>query len=78
MNQTLYIDEWIRSLRQLGCSEELTAQIARQLEACQLDKASELLRRHKIQLLNELHNSEQKVDLLDFLLYQIKKLQNSN
>ncbi|MDE7432286.1 MAG: hypothetical protein K2N34_10300 [Lachnospiraceae bacterium] len=51
----------------------MTSQIVNFVQANDMDRVSELLRRHKRVLLDELHNSENKVDLLDFLLYQLKK-----
>lgn len=73
MQQIANIDDWIRNLRELGCSDEVTMQIVNLVQANDMDRATELLRRHKRVLLDELHTSENKVDLLDFLLYQLKK-----
>lgn len=67
------IDDWIRNLHVLGCSEETTMRIVSLVQANDMERATELLRRHKSALLDELHDSENKVDILDFLLYQLKK-----
>lgn len=66
-------NDWIRNLYELGCNNEMTMQIVKLVQANDMDKATELLWRYKKVLLDELHNSENKVDLLDFLLYQLKK-----
>ena len=42
------------------------------LQSGQTESAAALLRRHKTQLLAELHAAGEKIDLLDFLLYQLK------
>lgn len=73
MQQALDTNDWIRNLYELGCNNEMTMQIVKLVQANDMDKATELLWRYKKVLLDELHNSENKVDLLDFLLYQLKK-----
>ncbi len=75
MGKAGQIDEWLSDLRELGCSDMLTDQIAELLCACRLDESIELLRKHKQTLLEELHCCEKKVDLLDFLLYQLRRAQ---
>ncbi|PWM78297.1 MAG: hypothetical protein DBY32_06355 [Phascolarctobacterium sp.] len=68
----LSISDYARELQELGCTGETAAEILNLLRQNQYEAASALLKRHKQQLLAELHNAGQKVDLLDFLLYQIK------
>lgn len=75
MRQEVNRDDWIRSLYEVGFSHDMTVQIVSLVQDNDVDKATELLRRHKRGLLEELHNSENKVDLLDFLLYQLKDCQ---
>lgn len=76
MQQTTNINDWICNLHELNCSDEMISQIVNLVQANDMDRACELLRQHKRVLLDELHNSENKVDLLDFLLYQMKKAKN--
>ena len=76
MQQVADTKDWIRDLHELGCGDEVTMQIVNLVQANDMDRAAELLRQHKRILLDELHNSENKVDLLDFLLYQLKKAKN--
>lgn len=73
MQRMANVDDWVRNLHELGCSEEITMQIVNYVQVNDMNGVTELLRRHKKILLEELHNSENKVDLLDFLLYQLKK-----
>ncbi|MBD5544539.1 MAG: hypothetical protein HDR01_09930 [Lachnospiraceae bacterium] len=73
MQQVTNANEWIRHLHELGCNDEMTMQIVNLVQANDIDRVTELLRQHKRVLLDELHDSENKVDLLDFLLYQLKK-----
>ena len=76
MQRTVNINDWIRNLNELGCSNEMTIEIANFVKTNNMDDAAKLLRQHKRLLLDELHKSENKVDLLDFLLYQLKKAKN--
>jgi len=73
MAQTTNMEDWRDSLCQLSCEEELAKQIVRLVEARDYERAAELLRRQKRTLLTELHGCESKVDLADFLLYQLKQ-----
>lgn len=73
MAQTTRPEDWADSLHELDCDEELAGQIVRLVEAREYERAAELLRRHKRTLLTELHCCESKVDLADFLLYQLKQ-----
>ena len=76
MQKTANVNDWIRNLHELGCSDEMTMQIVNLVQANDMNRATELLRQYKRVLLDELHNSENKVDLLDFLLYQLRKAKN--
>lgn len=73
MQQAANMNDWLCNLQELECSDEMTMQIVDFVQNNDANKAAELLRRHKRVLLKELHNAENKVDLLDFLLYQLKK-----
>lgn len=73
MQQAADTNDWMCSLRELGFNDEITLQIVNLVQADDTERAAELLRRQKKGLLEELHNSENKVDLLDFLIYQLKK-----
>ena len=75
--QQIKLADYQNSLRELGCSAELTDTVMQLLRSGDIKNAALLLRRHKHLLLAELHRTEQKVDLLDFLLYQLKNLQHS-
>ena len=74
--QQIKLEDYQNSLRELGCSAELTDAVMQLLRSG--DTQALLLRRHKHLLLAELHRTEQKVDLLDFLLYQLKNAAPAN
>ena len=73
MKQTADTTDWTRHLRELECDEEMTLQFLDAVNTQNADLAASLLRRRKRTLLESLHASEKKVDLADFLLYQLKK-----
>ena len=69
-------NDWICNLHELDCSDEMIMQVISLVKNHDMEKAAELLRRHKRILLDQLHHSENRVDLLDFLLYQLRKAKN--
>ena len=76
--QQMKLTDYQNSLRELGCSTELTVAVMQLLRSGDTQNAALLLRRHKHLLLAELHRTDQKVDLLDFLLYQLKNTAPAN
>lgn len=76
--QQIKLTDYQNLLQELGCSAELTAGVIHLLRSGDTPNAFLLLRRHKRLLLAELHRAERKVDLLDFLLYQLKNAAPSN
>lgn len=73
MQQAVDINDWMRNLHELGFNDEAAIRIVSLIQADDTKQAAELLGRQKKGLLEELHHSENKVDLLDFLIYQLKK-----
>lgn len=64
------------SLHELGLNSKTIAEITTLLQNGDTATAAIILRHYKQQLLSNLHKAGQKVDLLDFLLYQIKNFKN--
>ena len=64
--------DYQHELQKLGCGSQMANEIMNLLQSGQTENAAALLRRHKMQLLAELHAAGEKIDLLDFLLYQLK------
>lgn len=60
-------------LKEISCDEKLTDQIADLLSTGDCETARLLLRRHRKQLMDELHVSEKRIDDLDLLVYQIDR-----
>lgn len=74
--QRITLTDYQNGLHELGCDAELTGEIISLLQNGQPENAALLLRRYKHLLLAELHKAEKKVDLLDYLLYQLKNAEN--
>lgn len=67
------IQELKTRLREINCNEKLADQIVELLSTGDCETARLLLRRHRKQLMDELHESEKRVDDLDLLVYQIDR-----
>lgn len=76
--QQIKITDFESSLYETGCSTQETAEFIKLLQSGKHQNAALLLRRHKQLLLAELHRTEHKIDLLDFLLYQLKNAEYAN
>lgn len=62
-----------QGLRDAGCGRELIDQVLSCWNAGRGGEALRLLRRHKGALLKQLHDSERRVDCLDYCVYQMKR-----
>ena len=65
----------IQLLDAAGCTDREAGCIRACIRAGEFDAARRLLRRHRAALLDELHRSQRRIDCLDFIVYQIGKLQ---
>ena len=68
----------LRNLADAGCDPD-TVRSYCEMEQCVCEKPGvrqqqiELLRKHRRELLDELHGCQDKIDCLDYLLYQLKE-----
>ena len=69
------MDELISYLRDAGCGTDCIAEICRLCAHGEKESAVRRLRRHRRALMDELHESQRKVDCLDFLLRKLSKPQ---
>ena len=65
----------IQLLPAAGCVDREAGCIRACICAGEFDAARRLLRRHRAALLDELHRSQRQIDCLDYIVYQIDKLQ---
>ena len=69
------MDDFIACPNDAGCDKELIAEVTQLYEHREIELAVRRLRRHRCTLMDELHESQRKVDCLDFLLRKLSKLQ---
>ena len=67
------MEELISYLNDAGCGADLIAEICRLCESGDSGMMVQKLRRHRCTLMDELHESQRKVDCLDFLLWKLSK-----
>ena len=71
------MDELMAYLKDADCGADLIAEICRLYEHGDSEMVIRKLRRHRCALMDEVHESQRKVDCLDFLLQKITKSQNT-
>lgn len=67
----------VRNLEDAGCDSDKIVHICRLYDAGQISAAVKALRRHRCGLMDDLHQSQSKVDCLDYLVYQMEKVLKS-
>ena len=60
-------------MKDAGCDMEIITKICRLYADGQVQDAVKILRRHRCHLIEQLHESQSKVDCLDFLVKKMKK-----
>lgn len=60
-------------MKYAGCDMEIITKICRLYADGQVHDAVKILRRHRCHLIEQLHESQSKVDCLDFLVRQMEK-----
>lgn len=67
------MQELIENLKDVGCDEKRIEKICRLYSAGQVQDAIRVLRGHRCKLMERLHESQDKVDSLDFLVQRMEK-----
>ncbi|MCM1539742.1 MAG: hypothetical protein NC121_00595 [Blautia sp.] len=65
----------VQNLYDAGCDADIIADICRLYDAGMIQDAVRVLRRHRCSLMDDLHESQSRVDCLDYLVYQLEKVQ---
>ena len=68
-------DSTIQNLKDAGCDEAFILRFAHLGGENATDRLA-LLREHRANLLQELHEDQRRIDCLDYLIYQIQKTSN--
>lgn len=67
------MDDFTQNMEDAGCDAETIGTVRRLYDNGQVKDAVKVLRRHRCALMDELHESQSKVDCLDFLVRNIEK-----
>ncbi len=62
-------------MKDAGCDREIIIEICQLYTDGQIQDAVKVLRRHRCNLMEQLHESQSKVDCLDFLIRKMEKSQ---
>lgn len=68
-----YTEDIIQNLKDAGCDSDKISDICKLCDTGQIREAVRVLRRHRCELMDKLHESQNKVDCLDYLVYQMEK-----
>ena len=63
----------IQNLKDAGCGSETVEKVCRLYSNGQIQDAVITLRRHRCSLMDSLHESQRRVDCLDFLVWRMEK-----
>lgn len=63
----------IENLRDAGCDKKLTDKFFSLLEQNKYENIYELLRNHRETLLETIHKNQKEIDILDYLIFNLKK-----
>ena len=66
------MDDLAQTLRDAGCDEGTSEAIRRLCESRRVDDAVRALRRHRCDLMDALHESQARVDCLDYLIRRME------
>lgn len=67
------MENLIQNMEDAGCSPQTIAQICGLYDNGQIQEVIKVLRRHRLHLMESLHESQEKVDCLDFLVWHMEK-----
>ena len=63
----------VQNLKDAGCSAQTIEKVCRLYGNGQVQDAIKTLRKHRCGLMDSLHESQERVDCLDFLVWQMEK-----
>lgn len=66
-------EELIQNLQDAGGNKEIVKEFSELLEKNQIDKVFLLLSKYRNSLLEVLHQNQKKIDILDYLIFDLKK-----
>lgn len=70
-------DEIIQNLKDAGCDEDTIRTFMDDLQCGKQATGTQLLQKHRRSLLDNLHQDQKQIDCLDYLLFMMKKEQET-
>lgn len=67
------MDDLTQALRDAGCDDVMSEAVRRPCESHQVGDAVRALRRHRCDLMDVLHESQRRVDRLDYLIRHMEE-----
>ncbi len=67
------MEDIVQNLKDAGCDESAITDISKLYHTGQINDAIRVLRRHRLKLMEKLHESQYQVDCLDFLVHRMEK-----
>ncbi len=67
------MDDLIQNLKDADCNQKTIEEVCRLYDSGQIQEAVKTLRKHRCSLMESLHESQEKVDCLDFLVWRMEK-----
>lgn len=71
------LNEILSSMSDCGCTEEQASQFLSLKEKCCSESCIRYLKRHRKQLLDEIHQMHRKVECVDYLIRELEKQKES-
>lgn len=74
-NHTL--DDFSCCLKDIGCDQQMIAEFLKDEHRCDVDKQLSILEKQRRITLDQLHDNQKKIDCIDYLIYQLKKIKEA-
>ena len=68
-----HTDDLIQNLKDADCKQKTIEEVCQLYDSGQIQDAVKTLRKHRCSLMESLHESQEKVDCLDFLVWRMEK-----
>lgn len=75
-NKIMNKNDILQNLKDAGCNSEIADRVIMLSETGNSVTALNILAKHKMKLLDNLHKTQKKIDCLDFLIFNFKEQKN--
>ena len=63
----------IQNMKDFGCDDETISEFLKCFDNCDKTGQKKILNEYRRKLMDELHKTQKKIDLLDFMVYQLDR-----